>query len=604
MNTFADLRVLRRARKTAEVSLNFSRQASSAGDPGASGLGQLGFDQYVLDLERGCLLAGNEEVSLRPKTFQVLRYLVSNAGRLVSKDELIGAVWTTVAVTDDSLFQCIAEIRRALHDNDQRLIRTVQRRGYRFEAPVLDSKVAAPRHPDGAPLAVDEKAGGSLAQDGRRGLRAIMIAAACALALVFAGVFVGRQLPSDRFAATTPVSLVVLPFKSVGDDLDQGHFAAGIAVDLTTDLSRIPGATVIAPATAQTFKGNHVDPRQVGRELNVRYLLDGSVQRSDNEVRINVQLIDATTGTHLWAERFARGRDQLAGWQDEVVGRIASALNLRLPRLENERALRERRGNPDAYELATRGWALIYTAKKAEHYKAARALFREALALDPSAMSAMAGIAWSSGISLLNGWSASPAEDTTIAEAAIARLLAIDPHHVLAHHSRGFLLRLQQRTQAAHETFQTVVSINPNFAPGHAQLGLTAIELGRPDEAIPSIQRAIRLSPRDPNLEHWVGFIGMAEFHRGNLTDAIFRMARAINGETSTPTALQHAYYVSALALAGRAAEAEVALAEFLRQKPGASIANLRKVARSREPNFAAQQERLYEGLRMAGLPK
>ena len=603
MNTLTDLRVLKNARKTAEVSLNSGRQASSAVDPAAPDSGNLGFDQYVLDLGRGCLLAADEEVALRPKTFEVLRYLVSNGRRLVSKDELIGAVWPTVTVTDDSLFQCIAELRRALQDHDQRLIRTVQRRGYRFEASVFRAK-APPQHPVAAPLAADQKVTGLAGQNRHRGRRAIVIAAVCALLLVFAGVFVERQLPADRLTATPPVSLVVLPCKSVGDTPDHGHFAAGISADLTTDLSRIPGATVIAPATAQTFKGHHVDPRQVGRDLNVRYVLDGSLQRSDGEVRINVQLIDAATGRHLWAERFTRGRDQFAGWQDEVVGRIASALNLRLPRLENERALRERRGNPDAYELATRGWALIYTAKKAEHYETARALFREALALDARSTSAMAGVAWSSGISLLNGWSASPAEDTSIAESAISSLLAIDPHHVLAHHSHGFLLRLQQRTQAAYETFQRVVSINPNFAPGHAQLGLTAIELGRPDEAIPSVERAIRLSPRDPNLEHWFGFIGMAEFHRGNLAEAISRMARAINGETSTPTALQHAYYVSALALAGRAREAEAALAEFLRQRPGASIANLRKAARSKDPNFAAQQDRLYEGLRMAGLPE
>lgn len=601
MNTFADPHVLKDARKTAEASLNSSRQASSAVDPTASGRENLMFDQYVLDLERGCLLARDGEVPLRPKTFEILRHLVSNAGRLVSKDELIGAVWPTVTVTDDSLFQCIAELRRALQDNDQRFIRTVQRRGYRFETLVVHAK-AALGHPADAPLAIDEKVTDGPGNNNGRSRPAIIIAAVCALPLVFAGVLIGRHLPGDRLTATPPVSLVVLPFKSVGDILDHGHFAAGISADLTTDLSRIPGATVIAPATAQTFKGNHVDPRQVGRELNVRYVLDGSLQRSDSEVRVNVQLIDAVTGNHLWAERFTRGHNQLTGWQDEVVGRIASALNLRLPRLENERALRDRRGNPDAYELAIRGWALIYTAKKAEHYETARALFREALVLDSRSTSAMAGIAWSSGISLLNGWSASPAEDASLAEAAISSLLAIDPNHVLAHHSLGFLLRLEQRTQVAHETFQRVVSINPNFAPGHAQLGLTAIELGRPDEAIPSVERAIRLSPRDPNLEHWFGFIGMAEFHRGNLAGAISRMARAINGETSTPTALQHAYYVSALALAGRGTEAQAALAEFLRQRPGASIAKLRKAARSKDANFAAQQERLYEGLRMAGL--
>jgi TolB-like protein/DNA-binding winged helix-turn-helix (wHTH) protein/Flp pilus assembly protein TadD len=602
MNTFAELRVLKGAQKSAEISLNFDRQAGSAANSAAPGSGQFRFDQYVLDLERGCLLAGNEEVSLRPKTFEVLRHLVGNAGRLVSKDELIAAVWPSVAVTDDSLFQCITELRRALHDNDQRLIRTVQRRGYRFDASILASEIAVSERLGDTGSAVPKGAGGAASVGGRGGRRALVVAAACVCAVISVGLFIGLKLHGDRGTAQS-VSLVVLPFNSLGESPNDGHFAAGIAVDLTTDLSRIPGVTVISPATAQSFKGTQVDPRQVGRELNIRYVLDGSVQRSENEIRINVRLIDAATGAHLWAERFARARDLLPGWQDEVVGRIASALNLRLPRLEHERVLRERRGNPDAYEFATRGWALIYTAKKAEHYETARALFREALALDASSMSAMAGIAWSSGISLLNGWSASPAEDTAIAEAAITGLLAIDPNHVLAHHSRGFLLRIQQRTEAAHETFQTVVAINPNFAPGHAQLGLTAIELGRPDEAISSVERAIRLSPRDPNLEHWFGFIGMAEFHRGNLLGAISRMARAISAETSTPTALQHAYYVSALALAGRAEEVEAALAEFLRQKPGASITNLRKATRSKDAKFAAQQERLYEGLRMAGLP-
>ena len=187
----------------------------------------------------------------------------------------------------------------------------------------------------------------------------------------------------DRFTAPLPLSIAVLPFNNLGDDPDQEIIAAGVSIDLTTDLSRIPGAFVIAHGTAQSFKGQNVDARQVGRDLNVRYVIEGSLRRSGNEVRIDVGLIEAGSGRHLWTERFTLERNEIAAWQDEIVGRIASALNFRLARVETERTLRERRDYPDAYDLTTQGWALIYTAKSPENYDAARKLFRQALERNP-----------------------------------------------------------------------------------------------------------------------------------------------------------------------------------------------------------------------------
>lgn len=582
--------------------------ASAARLPCDASSGRVRFGHYVLDLQRGCLLAGDEEVTVRPKSFELLRYLVGNPGRLVSKDELLTAVWPNVVVTDDSLVQCVTELRRALLDHDQRLIKTVPRRGYRFEATVTavggtaSAQAADDRdrsaETDEATVPRREPAGTT------KQPRISMLVAICAAAVLAATIATTSWWfgVHDRPTMAPPQSIAVLPFANLGEDPDQEYFAEGVSSDLTTELSRLPGTFVIAYATARTFKGKDIDAKQVGRELNVRYLLNGSVRRTGDQVRINAELIDAETGASAWAERFARQRDQLPAWQDEVIGRIATTLNFRLTTLESERALRERNDNPDAHDLTTRGWALVYTAKKPDTYNAARAFFQQALERDPRAVNALAGIGWTAAVTVLDRWSASPADDFAVAEAAIAEALALDPNHVVAHHVRGFLLRLQRRTQSAHDAFRTAVALNPNFASGYAQLGVTAFELGRPEETVAAVERAIRLSPRDPNLGPWLAIAGMAELHLAHDHEAASWLARAI--DTGTPVALHHAYLASALALAGRTAEARAALAEFRKAEPSATIAGLRAQAYSTEPGFVVQRERLYEGLRIAGLPE
>ena len=616
MNTIVGVDVPKDARTNDENAPNSVRARpailDSDGRPKLTVAGptRLRFDRYVLDLERGCILAGNEEIAIRPKTFEFLRYLVSNPGRLVSKDELLAAVWPNVIVSEDSLVQCVTELRRALQDHDQHLIKTVQRRGYRFEAAVSAELAAAlPQAADTpARSATDDPPTRHDRRKIGRPRHAMMLITIGTLAMLAATLgAVGWWFKAGNpFTTLPPFSVVVLPFNNVSGDPDQDYFAAGVTADLTTDLSRLPGMFVISPATAQTFNGKSIDARQVGRDLNVRYLLEGSVHPSGNQLRINVELVDTGTGAHLWAERFELERERLPAWQNDIVGRIATALNYRLTKIESERTFREGRDSPDAHDLTTRGWAMIYTAKTSANYEAARVLFKQALERDPRAVNAMAGIGWSSTVSVLNGWSAAPAEDIARAEAAVIQLLAIDPNHVIGHHVRGFLLRRQQHPEAARDAFRTVVALNPNFAPGYAQLGVTELELGRPEEAIKSLEHAIRLSPRDPSIGHWLGFIGVAEFHRGRYAEATTWLARAvqINMDPGTPTAVQHAYFVSALALAGRPDEARSALADFRRAKPSATIAGLRAVALSTEAAFVSQQEHLYVGLRIAGLPE
>jgi adenylate cyclase len=199
-------------------------------------------------------------------------------------------------------------------------------------------------------------------------------------------------------------------------------------------------------------------------------------------------------------------------------------------------------------------------------------LFKQALALDPKAVNAVAGLAWSSAVLVLNAWSEQPAQDFAAAEEAAAQTLAIDPNNVVAHHVRGFLLRLQARPGAARDAFRTVVALDPNFAAGHGQLGVTELEVGRPEETFKAVERAIRLSPRDPNVGHWFSIAGLAELHLGRFAESAAWFARAVETDTGTPTVRQRAYFASALALAGRTADARAALAELLKAKPTATM--------------------------------
>src|SRR5262245_41105260 len=257
--------------------------------------------KFVLDLRRGCLRMDDREIELRPKSFEVLCYLVESAGRLVPKDEIIEAVWPNVTVTDESLTRCVSDIRLALEDTGQSLIRTVTRRGYVFQAPVSVG------NPD---QASDENAARPHTND--------------------VGVAAGK-LHGGRF------SLVVLPFVSLSGGYAEDHLADAITEGLTTYLSRIRDAFVIARSIATTYKGKAIDVRQIGRELRVRYVLEGSEQHTGSLVRVGAQLIDVETGAHLWAERFDAGYVDLLQAQDEIVTRLARALQIELTALESAR---------------------------------------------------------------------------------------------------------------------------------------------------------------------------------------------------------------------------------------------------------------------------
>jgi TolB-like protein/DNA-binding winged helix-turn-helix (wHTH) protein len=290
------------------------------------------FDRFTLDLARGCLREGDREIKLRRKAFDVLTYLVKNAGRLLSKDELMQATWPGIFVSDDSLVQCIKEIRHALDDGAQLCIKTSCGRGYLFAAPV---SVVDPL----APGQSERRRAPSLRGRLRTVLCTANVIAVGGVALICTGLawwMLGSPSPAllaaqagTHHVGTAParLSVVVLPFMSLSGDPGQEHFADGLTDNLTTDLStRISGLLVTARSSAFAYKGNNEDVAQIARDLGVRYVLEGSVQQSGNQVRVNAQLIDARTGTYLWAERFDAENAELFTLQDRITGRIASSL--------------------------------------------------------------------------------------------------------------------------------------------------------------------------------------------------------------------------------------------------------------------------------------
>jgi TolB-like protein/class 3 adenylate cyclase/Tfp pilus assembly protein PilF len=408
--------------------------------------------------------------------------------------------------------------------------------------------------------------------------------------------------PAMHSAHTPRLSIVVLPFVNLNSDKDQDYFVDGITENLTTDLSRIPGAFVIARNTAFTYKGKAVDARQIGRELGVRYVMEGSVQSGGSRLRVNAQLIDAETGTHLWADRFDRERSNLFELQDAITLELAGVLNVRLVEAESRRS--ERALNPDALDLTMGARAMINRGSSRKNFVAAVQLYQQPLELAPDDCRATIGLGHVLASKVANQWSEAPEEDVCRAEALLARALALDPYDAEGHVAMGLVRRHQHRFDDAVSDLETAIRLNPNLGAAHSQLGWVKFHSGRFKEALPHFSDHMRLSPRDPRLHFGYFGIGIVRFFLGDDDGAIeaLRQGIALNHDFS----LSHLYLAAAHGLQGRIEEARAALAAYLRTgAPNTSIALVRtRGAMSAHPLYLAQRERLYEGLRKAGLPE
>jgi adenylate cyclase len=407
--------------------------------------------------------------------------------------------------------------------------------------------------------------------------------------------------PVSQFAVAPRLSIVVLPFANFGSDPEQQYFADGITEDLTTDLSRIPGTFVISRNTAFTYQNRPVDTKQIGHELGVRYVLEGSVQRSGNRVRITAQLIDAETNGHLWAERFAGSTDDLFALQDEITGRIAVELHLELVGVEAARPI----VHPNALDYIFRGRAALNKPSMHNNYADAVGFFEDALALDSGSVDAQAFLAFALTGRVLDQMSDSVEVDLDRADMLAGRALAASPRHPVAHFAKGQTLRAQGRFEAAIPAYETAIAFNPNWALASAALGLCKFLAGSIEEAIPAQERAIRLSPRDPRIANWYWRVGMVHLLQSRIGEAIRWLEKSTN--LNSLPAGPHAWLASAYALDG---EAERAAIELVKARELSSDGRYSSVNRFRLTNrysgnvLTLAESTVFAGLRKAGMPE
>jgi TolB-like protein len=409
--------------------------------------------------------------------------------------------------------------------------------------------------------------------------------------------------PEAGEPAPPRLSVVILPFTNLSNDPEQEYFADGITEDLTTDLSRITGSFVIARSTAFTYKGKSVDTRQIGRELGVRYVIEGSIRKSNREVRVNVQLIDAETGAHLWADQLDCDMDDLFRLQNEIRGRIARALQFELAIADAGRST----DNPDALDYILRGRAAWWKPISRENNAEGLSLFKRALALDPRSIEAQIGLALMLVSRVFDFWSDAPDVDLQHADQLIARALAVSPNNAWAHYAKGQVLRAQLQYEDAAIEYETAITLDRNLANAYAWFGRCKLAIGSVDEVIPLVEYAIRLSPHDRNLAAWCWQIGAVHLLKARTDEAVRWLEKARSAYAGYHYI--HASLAAGYALRGETKRASVALGEAQRlSNRYSSIAGL-KAAPGRQlleaPRLRALAEATYfAGLRKAGMPE
>jgi TolB-like protein/class 3 adenylate cyclase len=415
-----------------------------------------------------------------------------------------------------------------------------------------------------------------------------------------AGAVSETDAPTPHKPGPPRLSMVVLPFANLGGDPEQEYFVDGVTESLTTDLSRLSGSFVIGRNTAFTYKGKHVALKQIGRELNVRYVLEGSVQRSSNRLRVNVQLIDAETGAHLWAERFDKPLADLFDMQDEIVARLANALSPQLTAAEAHRA--ERAPHPDSVDLQFQGMAWLNKGPSPECLAQARGCFEHALALDPENIEALVGTAVVDYARFVAFYAEDRAPLLAAAEASLTKVLSVAPEHALAHVCMGRVRIQTNRARQGIAECERALALDRNSATAHANIGQGKLFLGRAEETEGHILEALRLSPRDPIAYSWMALVGGAKLHLGKYEESVAWLHRSIQNNRNASIA--HFFLAVGLAQLSRIEEARAAIKTGLALNPKFTINRFRAGAESDNLTFLTQRERIYEGMRKAGVPE
>jgi TolB-like protein/tetratricopeptide (TPR) repeat protein len=519
---------------------------------------QYKFENYSLDTERRELCRGGVQVAMQPQVFDLLVHLIRNRNRVIGKEDLISLVWNGRIVSDSTLTSRINAARTALDDSGeaQRLIRTVPRKGLRFVGEVEEQPAAAgPADASRLP----------------------------------------EQTPRQESRASDRPAIAVLAFENMSRDPEQEYFCDGLSEDLLTALSKVKWFFVIARNSSFSYKGRAVTISQIAEELSVRYVVEGSVRKEGEQVRITAQLNDVATGCQVWAERYDRHLTDVFAVQDEITNSIVAAIEPQIYAAENFRARRKPPGNLDAWDLVMRALSHYWRVTREDHLTAL-AFLEKAIALDPNYGQALSVLASSHMRAVHLGW-ADLAGAAALAERAAQRAVEVSADDSWAHTALGSVYFSTRRLDEAITEFEVALQLNPNFCMTHGYYGLALCYCGRTQDAYEVAQRAIRHSPRDPSLAIHCGVAAYARFIEKKYDEAIALAREAIRHRGD----LTGAYRVLTVA-AGMSGDLELAgtaLRELRRAQPNVSID---WIANRLPWKSDDDREHYLEGFRRAGL--
>jgi TolB-like protein/cytochrome c-type biogenesis protein CcmH/NrfG len=523
---------------------------------------QFFFADQTLDTDRRELSRGRDRVAIEPQVFDLLVYLLENRDRVVSKDDLIASIWDGRIVSESTLTSRINAARKAVGDSgrDQKLIRTFSRKGFRFVG-TLRSQQAGGQLPEPAAHA---------AADAGEAMRSVLP-------------------PLDRPA------IAVLPFTNMSDEPEQEYFSEGISEDIITALSKLRWFYVIARNSSYIYRGKAVHIQRVGEELGVGYIVEGSVRKEGNRVRITAQLNNVSTGMQIWSEHYDRSIADVFAVQDEITQAIVAAIEPQLYAAENFRAQRKAPDSMDAWDLVMRALSHYWRVTRQDNM-VTQALLEKAISIDPNYGQALGLLAASHMFCAHMGW-ADIADAIPIGERAALAAIRADSEDPWAHHALATVYLFTRCFDDSLAEFELALRLNPSFAPARGYYGVALAYCGRWEEGDLAARQALRLSPRDPFAAVYCGVVAYAQFMGGNYDEAIRMSREALRQRADFVGA--HRVLAASAGMAGVKEVAEAALLELRRAQPNVSLAWIEQQIPFKRD---IDRERYLDGFRRAGL--
>lgn len=547
--------------------------------------------EWSVEPETGRIQRGELIIKLEPKVMETLVYLAGQPGRVVTREELESSVWAGTVVGYDALSSTMLKLRKAFNDSprDPQVIETIPKKGYRLVAEV--------KPVSGIGLVSSETdADETESPVSRTGLR-YLITLLIVIALGIPGFYLyqaNRPETSQELGEVDKVSIAVLPFTNLNNQPEQDYFVDGLTDDIITDLTRLAGLLVISRDSTFIYKNSETDINQIARNLNVQYVLHGSMRRDQDRVRINALLTDTRTGNHIWAERYDGKVSSIFQLQDQITEKIVTALALKLTPAERQSLFQQDTGHLDAYEYFLQGTEQFFRYARTSNHEA-RSFFEKAIELDPGYARAYAMLAWTHTFDFMNGWSNMPEQSLSNGENYATMALEKDESLAVAHFVRGLVYRERGDYQKALVDAQQAVRLDPSYANGHVLLATLLYYTGQPQQGLQKIKMAIRLNPYHPfNYP----------FHLGQAYFVLVRYPEAIqafkDGLKSNPSSERlHVWLAASYAEAGNLDDARWEMEQIKLMNPEITLDRQRQAFPFTDPD---DLERFLNGLRKAGL--